>query len=180
MFTKVQEARIYAIKKHGSQEYGDGVPYFHHLDDTVDVLIEHGFVDEKYLIGGYLHDTIEDTEATYNKLKELFGVEVAEMVFSVTDPLGTYKNRKDKKRFVYSKIRKNVDGAVLKLADRIANVRRSVKMKSKQLKMYLKEHDSFMTGISTVENTKTCFKLYETYLKLIEEIAKNYGKEKNE
>ena len=142
--TKTKEAAYLAISLHGMQTY-DGYPYYYHLEQVVDVLKEFGFIDDKYIIAGYLHDVLEDTAISYNDIKLQFGVEVAEMVYAVTDELG--KNRIERKEKTYPKIKANPDATIIKLADRIANVRNSIKNNPEKREMYSKEYESFKEAL---------------------------------
>ena len=142
--TKVKEAAYLAISLHGTQTY-DGHPYYYHLEQVVDVLKEFGFTDDKFIIAGYLHDVMEDTAISYNDLKTQFGEEIAEIVYAVTDELG--RNRKERKAKTYPKIKANKDAIIVKLADRIANVRNSIKNKPSMAKMYAKEFDGFSDAL---------------------------------
>ena len=92
--TIVKEASYLAISAHGTQTY-DGYPYYYHLEQVVDVLKEYGYTEDKFIIAGYLHDAVEDTDVSYNDVKNKFGHEIAEMVYCVTDEMG--RNRKEKK-----------------------------------------------------------------------------------
>lgn len=130
-----REARMVAVKAHGVQDYDGIFPYQKHLDDVVAVLKRFGF-SGKYVVAGYLHDAIEDGGVSYNKIKTYFGIEVAEMVFCVTDELG--RNRKERKAKTYPKIASNKDAIIIKLADRIANIEHGGK-----IGMYRKEYQDF-------------------------------------
>lgn len=130
-----KEARMVAVVAHSNQRYDEIFPYEKHLDDVVDVLKRYGF-SGKFIIAGYLHDTIEDDALSYNKIKKHFGIEVAEMVFCVTDELG--RNRKEKKSKTLPKIASNPDAIIVKLADRIANIEHGGKVD-----MYNEEYDEF-------------------------------------
>lgn len=149
--TKIKEAAYTAIRLHGMQTYGDGLPYYHHLEQVVDVLKEFGFTDDKFVIAGYLHDVLEDTAISYNDIKSQFGEEVAEIVYAVTDELG--RNRKERKAKTYPKIKANHDAIIVKLADRIANTRSSIKNKPNMAKMYVKELKGFRDALY-VPNTE--------------------------
>ena len=131
----IKEARMVSIQAHGNQTYDDIFPYKKHLDDVVDVLKRFGYAG-KYLVAGYLHDIIEDTSLSYNKVKRHYGFEVAEMVYCVTDELG--RNREEKKAKTLPKTASNPDAIILKLADRIANIEHGGKVD-----MYAKEYNQF-------------------------------------
>lgn len=117
----LSKAREFAIKAHGKQKYGEQ-PYIVHLEAVVANLSSYG---ETAQVIGYLHDVIEDTDVTYEKVKQVFGPFVADCVAIVTDELGT--NRKERKTKTYEKMSK-VSGELelallVKAADRLANVR---------------------------------------------------------
>lgn len=144
--TLVKEAAYFAISAHGNQTY-DGYPYYYHLEEVVDILREFGYTDDKYIISGYLHDTLEDTAMSYNDIKKRFGVEIAEIVYAVTDELG--RNRKDRKEKTYPKIKANKDAIIVKLADRIYNMRNSFLKGHKMSDLYLKEYNGFRSALDT-------------------------------
>ena len=135
----LEEAKMLAIRAHGLQEY-DGFPYDKHLKDVDNVLKEFGY-DIKYRICAWLHDIYEDTTINYNHVKKYFGEWVAETVYALTDELG--RNRKERHEKTLPKLSKCVDAIIVKLADRIANLRNGKKTNSRQFYMYLKEHDEF-------------------------------------
>jgi len=130
-----KEARMIAIQAHGLQTYDEIYPYVKHIDDVVDVLRRFGY-SGKYIISAYLHDIIEDTALSYNKVKGRFGIEVAEMVYCVTDELG--RNRAEKKVKTLPKTASNPNAIELKLGDRIANIEHGGK-----IDMYAKEYGQF-------------------------------------
>lgn len=138
--TITKEAAYVAISAHGFQTYA-GYPYYYHLEQVVDVLKEFGYTEDKFVCAGYLHDSIEDGDLSYNDVKKKFGEEIAEIVFCVTDEMG--RNRREKKAKTLPKIASNRDAIVIKLADRIANLRQGIKDQDDRRMMYVKEHDQF-------------------------------------
>jgi (p)ppGpp synthase/HD superfamily hydrolase len=146
----IKRAMEYALKAHMAQTYCDRYPYFKHLEDVFNVLIEFGFKDDNpedvpILIAAWLHDIMEDTARSYSDLKKEFGEEVAEIVYCMTDELG--RNRKEKKLKTYPKIRSNSKSIILKVADRIANVRFGISEKSSHLEMYKNEFQDFQYNL---------------------------------
>jgi (p)ppGpp synthase/HD superfamily hydrolase len=124
----VSDLYLLAVKMacvaHAVKDY-DGEPYFVHYDEVEDILREYGFGDnETLIIAARLHDIIEDCGWTYNDVKKLFGVDVAELVYLVTDFKGRNRNER-KPDELYIEMRKKVFAITLKLADRLANARRS-------------------------------------------------------
>lgn len=153
-----EEARLVASHIHSNQTYDEIFPYVKHLADVVSILNDYNFTG-KYIVAGWLHDAPEDGAISYNKIKNYFGVEVAEIVFAVTDEVG--RNRKEKKEKTYPKIKANPDAIIIKLADRIANIEHGGK-----IDMYAKEHREFKEGIYVEGVGESLWKRLETLLKI--------------
>lgn len=138
--TLEERAREYAVRAHRGQEYG-AKPYHFHIDAVVEVLRRFGHVDRETLAAGYLHDVLEDTDATRDGLACEFGDAVAAVVDACTD--GDGANRRERKERPYRLIPGTPGALLVKLADRIANVEASVASNSGLLQMYRKEHREF-------------------------------------
>ena len=165
------EARLVAIQAHGNQTYDGIYPYVKHLDDVVSVIKRFGF-SGKYIVGGFLHDSIEDGAISYNKIKTAFGYEVAEMVFLVTDEMG--RNRREKKVKTLPKTGSHIDGIILKLADRIANIEHGGKVD-----MYKKEYDDFCIALrreNQGEQVEAMWDCLDKLLGVMENYWKNFPK----
>ena len=90
----LHKSKDFAIAKHANQKYGDR-PYSYHLACVFQVLVEFGYAeDEAIMAAAWLHDTVEDTETTYEVLMSEFGKETADIVFAVTNELGTNRSAK--------------------------------------------------------------------------------------
>jgi (p)ppGpp synthase/HD superfamily hydrolase len=139
----VEEARDFAIKRHGEQLYGNE-PYIVHLDHVHEVGLRFGTTIEEQC-ADYLHDILEDTDCSFEEIWYEFGWYVAHLVFLVTDEDGD--NRKERKRRTYPKIRSNSDAIRLKLRDRIANVESSKQNNPGLFQMYKQEHEEFLTEL---------------------------------
>jgi guanosine-3',5'-bis(diphosphate) 3'-pyrophosphohydrolase len=144
-----KEARMVAEKAHANQSYDKIFPYTKHTDDVVEVLKRYGY-SGKYIVAGHLHDTIEDDALSYKAIKTHFGIEVAEMVYCVTDEQG--RDREEKKRKTLPKTASNPDAIIIKLADRIANLEHGGK-----IDMYAKEYVAFKEAL--YNNTPTDAKI---------------------
>lgn len=142
----------FAIKSHEdvNHKYGD-LPYHYHLSMVVEVANEFiNYIPEKdretILSACWMHDTIEDCRLTYNDVKEVAGIEVAEIVYALSNEKG--KNRKERANDKYYKgIRETQYASFVKLCDRIANVKHSKKEKSKMFDVYRKENDNFINQL---------------------------------
>lgn len=139
----VEEARDFAIKRHGEQLYGNE-PYIVHLDHVHEVGLRFGTTIEEQC-ADYLHDILEDTDCSFEEIWYEFGWYVAHLVFLVTVEDGD--NRKERKRRTYPKIRSNSDAIKLKLRDRIANVESSKQNNPGLFQMYKQEHEEFLTEL---------------------------------
>lgn len=141
--TNKERALLVADRAHANQTY-DIYPYGYHIRQVVKIAEELGY-DESIVVASALHDTLEDTDLNYNDLKNVFGEEIAEIVYCVTDELG--RNRKERKAKTYPKIRGNWKATVVKICDRIANVLQSEQYNKALFKMYQKEHESFCKNL---------------------------------
>jgi (p)ppGpp synthase/HD superfamily hydrolase len=98
------------------------------------------------LLAAYGHDLIEDTRVSYNDVKDILGLEAADIIYAVTNEKG--KNRKERANEKYYEGIRNTRGAVfVKLCDRIANVQYSKMTGSRMFDMYKKENDHFLTSL---------------------------------
>lgn len=145
------EIKQFAIKAHESvnHTYGDGLPYSYHLQQVVDFAIIFGNdipeADFQSIIipACWLHDVIEDCRMTYNEVKEVAGMTVANTVYALTNEKG--KNRKERANDKYYQGIKDDGYAVfVKLCDRLANIKHSKESGSSMLLMYEKEHFDFV------------------------------------
>jgi len=143
--TLINSAKNFALVKHGDQRYGKGdssFPYSKHLQDVADVVAEFGHDDSYLLASAWLHDVIEDTSITFEDVFTEFGKTIARTVYAVTNESG--ENRAIRHSKTYPKIRVcGRNALVIKLADRIANMRHSSSHNHGMLKMYKKEYVGF-------------------------------------
>ena len=121
-------AADYAARQHiGQRRKGERAePYINHLTEVAALLAEAtGGTDVTLLAGGLLHDTLEDTDATYEDLEQRFGPEVAALVAEVTDDKSLPKE--DRKRLQIDKTpAKSRRAKLLKIADKTSNLRSMV------------------------------------------------------
>jgi (p)ppGpp synthase/HD superfamily hydrolase len=140
----VKQARDYAIRKHGDQMYGDK-PYSHHLDQVYAVIVQLN-LGEDYEIAAYLHDVKEDANVSKEELVEKFGERVANLVLAVS---GEGMNRHERHEDTKKKLEQYPDAIILKMADRLVNMRSSKVHKPGLFKTYCKEHISFIPLFSS-------------------------------
>lgn len=134
-------ARDFAIQAHGDQMYGEE-PYIVHLDAVAAIVAGWGFTGTLE-VAAWLHDTLEDTEVTRDHLVAAFGERVAQIVEAVT---GEGVTRPQRMASIYAKVQADGSAAVVKLADRIANLNASAPG-SRHAERYIGEHDGFAAAI---------------------------------
>ena len=123
----LDKAYNFALKAHEKQKRDEGSPYIIHPVAVADILTELK-LDSATIATGLLHDTIEDTHATYNTIVKEFGKEVADLVDGVTK-ISVYENQavSNSKAENFRKLilatSKDIRVLLVKLADRLHNMR---------------------------------------------------------
>jgi GTP diphosphokinase / guanosine-3',5'-bis(diphosphate) 3'-diphosphatase len=115
----------FAAHKHRDQRRKDqrASPYINHPIALAEVLWTEGEVrDAAVIAAALLHDTIEDTDTAPEELKGAFGSEIADVVEEVTD-VKWLKKRSRKKLQVARASRASSRAKLVKLADKICNLR---------------------------------------------------------
>ena len=99
----------------------DFTPYSKHLEDVVNRLKSLGVIDEELLCAGWLHDTIDDTNTSFDDLFEHFGGRIAVLVSSLSKDLSLPRKQREK---IYVKQLKesSFDSKLIKLCDISANL----------------------------------------------------------
>ena len=125
--TLLNQAYVFTVKKHGDQKRASGDPYFSHPVEVAGILTELK-LDEPTIVTGLLHDTLEDTDATYEELQKLFGEEVAQLVDGVTKlsklELTADQNKQaENLRKLLVATANDIRVLIVKLADRLHNMR---------------------------------------------------------
>jgi len=119
------KAAHFAAHKHREQRRKDvkATPYINHPIGLAAILHDEGGVrDATVLAAALLHDTIEDTETTYDELRGTFGTAVADIVAELTDV--KFLRKHTRKRLQVARARRASEAAKLvKLADKICNLR---------------------------------------------------------
>ena len=79
----LSKAYKFALEAHKNQKRDEGIPYISHPVAVANILTDLK-LDSATITTGLLHDTVEDTKATYETVKKEFGKEVADLVDGVT------------------------------------------------------------------------------------------------
>ena len=137
------EVCLYAERAHGGQMYGDQ-PYRVHFTAVAQVLLDLGYDDYDLIVASILHDTVEDTDVTRERLIEDFNQRVADLVWAVT---GIGHNRKTRNQTMYDKVSFTEGASLIKYADRIINSENSKNNNQSKYEMYKKENPTFMEKV---------------------------------
>lgn len=124
---RLNRAYVFSMKAHGMQKRASGDPYFSHPLEVAGILTGMQ-LDCDTIVTALLHDTIEDTVATYEQIEELFGIEIAKMVDGVTKlseleyTSETSKQAENFRKFLLA-MSNDIRVLLVKLADRLHNMR---------------------------------------------------------
>lgn len=115
----------FAASKHKNQRRKDpnSTPYINHPINVATILAVEGSIDDiEVLKAALLHDTVEDTETTFEEIEFAFGKNVADIVREVTDDKSLPKQERKKLQIVHAKT-SSKKAKLVKLADKLDNLR---------------------------------------------------------
>ena len=123
----IRKAYVYCAKVHQGQTRLSGEPYIIHPMEVAGLLADLR-LDVPSIVTGFLHDTIEDTLATYDELVAMFGEEVAQLVDGVTKISKIHFKTKEETqaenfRKMLLAMANDIRVILVKLADRLHNMR---------------------------------------------------------
>ncbi len=124
---KLNKAYDFAVKAHSNQKRASGDPYSVHPIEVANILTDLK-LDSATITTGLLHDTIEDTFATYETIKGEFGDEVADLVdgvtkISVLENTASSNSKAENFRKLILATSKDIRVLLVKIADRLHNMR---------------------------------------------------------
>jgi GTP pyrophosphokinase len=123
----IRKAYDFSAKVHKGQKRLSGEPYLIHPTAVADIIADLK-LDVPSIVGGLLHDTVEDTLTTLDEVKNIFGREIAALVDGVTKlSRANFSSREEKQAENFRKMLlamgKDVRVILIKLADRVHNMR---------------------------------------------------------
>jgi guanosine-3',5'-bis(diphosphate) 3'-pyrophosphohydrolase len=124
----LKKAYVFSAKVHQGQVRLSGEPYLTHPLEVADILVKLR-LDTASVVTGLLHDTLEDTFATLEELRENFGEEVAHLVDGVTKiskitlTASEEEDQAENVRKMILAMVKDIRVILVKLADRVHNMR---------------------------------------------------------
>ncbi len=126
-FGIIEKAYEVAKKYHEGQMRLSGEPFLCHPIEVAKILADLE-LNSKTIAAGIMHDVIEDTDATYSDIKQIFGEEIADMVEGVSKlsklNLDTRKEQQvESLRKMLMAMSKDIRVIIIKLSDRLHNMR---------------------------------------------------------
>ncbi len=123
----ISKAYVYSAKVHQGQVRRSGEPYLSHPLEVTAILCDLK-LDVASIATGLLHDTVEDTYATLDEIRTMFGDEIAELVDGVTKISKisfstTEEQQAENFRKMLLAMAKDIRVILIKLADRLHNMR---------------------------------------------------------
>ena len=142
-FDMIDRAYLVAAEGHKDQVRVSGEPYIMHPLNVAEILTELQ-LDEATIVAAILHDVVEDTLFTLDEIRDMFGDEVALLIDGVTK-LGMiqFKSKEDRQLETYRKMilatAKDIRVIIIKLADRLHNMRTLKYMRDDKRKRIARE-----------------------------------------
>ncbi|TXN63463.1 bifunctional (p)ppGpp synthetase/guanosine-3',5'-bis(diphosphate) 3'-pyrophosphohydrolase [Methylobacterium sp. WL6] len=123
----LNRAYVYAMRAHGTQKRASGDPFFAHPLEVAAILTDLR-LDDATIVAAVLHDTVEDTAATLDEIRELFSPEIGALVDGLTklkrlDLVSKRAAQGENFRKLLLAVAADVRVLLVKLADRLHNMR---------------------------------------------------------
>jgi len=153
----VVKAKKFACEKHKNQKRKDGItPFTEHLEGVVNRLKNLGISNQDILCTAWLHDTIEDTDATFDEINEIFGNSISVLVLSLTKDSELSKKQREA-QYIQQLKDSTLQAKIIKFCDisanlkDIANAPISKTQKNKQTKKLFHYLRVIKNGVSEIK-----------------------------
>lgn len=154
----IQQAYWFSRNVHREQKRTTGEPYFEHPRRVAVILIERGYTTTNHLILALLHDVVEDTCTPPEIIISLFGEDVYEQIKILSKSVPSFNDSSDeiirwtekKPEEYYAAIAQAAKETILvKLADRLDNLRTCKDWTPQRIRKYMRETDRFVLPMAT-------------------------------
>jgi GTP pyrophosphokinase len=144
----ITDAYKFSLNAHRLEKRASGEPFIVHPYEVARIIAKEMPLDSVTVVGGLLHDVVEDTEFTYNDVKVEFGQTIADIVDGATKIEGMVENYETKQVENYRKMLLSMSNDIrvvlVKFADRLHNMRtleylspeRQVRMARETMEIY--------------------------------------------
>ena len=136
---RIRRGYEFAAEAHKTQKRRSGEPYIIHPIAVATILAKELEMTDNTVIAAFLHDVVEDTDHTIEEIQELFGEDVAKLVDAVTKRKKAnyeYSKQVDNYRQILESVHYDVRALLIKLTDRLHNMRTLDSMSAaKQMKI---------------------------------------------
>ncbi|MGH6971149.1 MAG: HD domain-containing protein, partial [Caulobacteraceae bacterium] len=175
----LNRAYVYAVRMHGSQKRASGDPYFAHPIEVAGILTDYR-MDTATIVTALLHDVIEDTVVTREEIARVFGDEIAELVEGVTKLsrlalTAEYKRQAENLRKFILAISRDVRVLLVKLADRLHNMRtlHFIKNAAKRERIARETLEIYAPLARSIGCHRICIELEELAFSQLNPVARN-------
>ena len=184
----IEDAYSFILEKHAGQLRRSGEPYYHHLIEVAYILA--GLqVGPATIVAGLLHDVVEDTDVTVEDIEKRWGSDVAKLVDSLTkiqrlklSKIESEDFEAEDHRKIFIGMAKDIRVIIVKLADRLHNMRTLASLKpERQIALSKETKEVFVPiahrlGLDTIkcELADLCLKYLEPkkYEEIVELLSK--------
>lgn len=181
----LDRAIIFAVNAHHNTERrGKGFPYIVHPMEAVEIVATIT-PDQELLAAAALHDTIEDTDVTYEQLREVFGERIANLVHAESDQFTEGVTEEDswhdrKQAAIDRLAAAPYEAKIVAMGDKLSNMRaiwRDYQMKGDELwKIFhctdKKAHEWHYRGLATSLSELSGTFAYQEFVDLINQVFK--------
>jgi len=173
----IDKAYRYAVEHHGEQKRKDGSPYVTHPIAVAQIVAEELHLDSESIVAALLHDTIEDTDATYEDVSREFSRTIADLVEGVSKLTRVVYTTKEEEqmenlRKMLMAMAKDIRVILIKIADRTHNMRTmEYQSKEKQRQKSLETMEIYAPIAHRLGMQRMKWELEDTSLKYLDPVA---------
>ncbi len=178
-FAMIDKAYRYAVEHHGEQKRKDGSPYVTHPIAVAQIVAEELHLDSESIVAALLHDTIEDTDVTYEDVSREFSPTIANLVEGVSKLSRVVYTTKEEEqmenlRKMLMAMSRDIRVILIKIADRTHNMRTmEYQSKEKQRQKSLETMEIYAPIAHRLGMQRMKWELEDTSLKYLDPVAYN-------
>ncbi|MBR3560252.1 MAG: bifunctional (p)ppGpp synthetase/guanosine-3',5'-bis(diphosphate) 3'-pyrophosphohydrolase [Oscillospiraceae bacterium] len=178
-FAMIDKAYHYAVEHHGEQKRKDGSPYVTHPIAVAQIVADELHLDSESIVAALLHDTIEDTDVTYEDVSREFSPTIANLVEGVSKLSRVVYTTKEEEqmenlRKMLMAMSRDIRVILIKIADRTHNMRTmEYQSKEKQRQKSLETMEIYAPIAHRLGMQRMKWELEDTSLKYLDPVAYN-------